>query len=74
MKEYFGKILNFLVILLSISQFKLNFQDLNVDIPLNHLIPRLPQRANYILWIEDLLNCPKQASGIDIGLKSIFYI
>ena len=45
---------------------------LNVDLPLNRLIPAIPQRLNYILWIEDLislLNQPKntQIIGIDIG-------
>ena len=44
-----------------------HFLGLNVDVPLNHLIPRVPQRINYILWIEDLLNRPVNATGIDIG-------
>ena len=42
---------------------------LEVNIPLDHLIPRVPQRLNYILWIEDLLDRPEKATGIDIGAK-----
>ncbi|GIY40211.1 RNA N6-adenosine-methyltransferase METTL16, partial [Caerostris extrusa] len=45
--------------------------DVNVEIPLGFLIPTVPQRLNYILWIEDLLNVlPKRNEtirGIDIG-------
>jgi 23S rRNA A1618 N6-methylase RlmF len=37
----------------------------------NHLIPRIPQRINYILWLEDLLKTEndnkKDVKGIDIG-------
>ncbi|XP_067138309.1 U6 small nuclear RNA (adenine-(43)-N(6))-methyltransferase [Centruroides vittatus] len=49
---------------------KNDFQ-LSIEIPPDHLIPTLPQRLNYILWIEDLLESfPKQKddiTGIDIG-------
>lgn len=48
---------------------KNDFQ-LNVEIPPDHLIPTLPQRLNYILWIEDLLEIfPKreEINGFDIG-------
>lgn len=45
--------------------------DLNIDLPLNHLIPRVPQRINYALWIEDLLERPLKAVGIDIGKNNI---
>lgn len=38
-----------------------------MDIPVNHLIPRIPQRINYVLWIEDLLKRTDKANGIDIG-------
>ena len=38
-----------------------------IDIPTDHLIPRVAQRLNYILWIEDLLQNPVKAKGIDIG-------
>ena len=41
--------------------------DLNVDLPLNHLIPRVPQRINYVLWIEDLIQRNQEAKGIDVG-------
>ena len=44
-----------------------HFFNLDVDMPLNHLIPRVPQRTNYILWLEDLLDRPSEATGIDIG-------
>lgn len=54
---------------------------LTVDIPQNHLIPTLPLRLNYLLWIEDLLNFHRNEDkriikGIDIGLEYIinFYI
>ena len=50
-------------ILLDLSKFL----DLNVDLPLNHLIPRVPQRINYVLWIEDLIQRNPEAKGIDIG-------
>jgi len=41
---------------------------LKVTLPLDRLIPTVPQRLNYILWLEDMIgeNCP--ARGIDIGL------
>jgi len=47
--------------------------DLNVRIPENKLIPTLPLRLNYLLWIEDLLHWKKddlsnkEIHGIDIG-------
>lgn len=50
--------------------------NLNVQLPDNRLIPAIPQRLNYILWIEDLvnelidINCKSNIStvtGIDIG-------
>lgn len=40
---------------------------LTIDLPLDRLIPRVPQRINYALWIEDLLERPAKAVGIDIG-------
>ncbi|CAF0831428.1 unnamed protein product [Brachionus calyciflorus] len=40
---------------------------LNIDIPIDHLIPRVPQRINYVLWIEDLLEKRENVIGIDIG-------
>lgn len=41
---------------------------LEVELPLDRLIPRVPQRINYALWIEDLLGRPSTAIGIDIGI------
>ncbi|XP_013772415.1 methyltransferase-like protein 16 [Limulus polyphemus] len=47
--------------------------DLEVDLPSDRLIPALPQRLNYILWVEDLLEIVKEDSasdvleGVDIG-------
>ena len=42
---------------------------LNVEIIPGHLVPTLPLRLNYLLWIEDLLVLykPKTVLGIDIG-------
>lgn len=46
---------------------------LDVDLPLDRLIPTIPQRLNYILWLEDILHESKLDSGqpvrgIDIGM------
>lgn len=41
-----------------------------MEIPLDKLIPTVPLRLNYILWIEDLLSISKkdgEIRGIDIG-------
>ena len=48
---------------------------LKLEIPLDRLIPTVPLRLNYVLWLEDLLCClPKKEEGetdvvrgIDIG-------
>ncbi|XP_054273792.1 U6 small nuclear RNA (adenine-(43)-N(6))-methyltransferase [Macrosteles quadrilineatus] len=43
---------------------------LDVEIPLGRLIPTLPLRLNYLLWIEDILESNNRVSeviGIDIG-------
>lgn len=49
--------------------------NLDVTIPVGFLIPTIPQRLNYLLWVEDLLGLlPKRdspISGIDIG-KHVF--
>lgn len=36
--------------------------DLKLEIPLDHLIPTIPQKLNYIHWVEDLLSCGCVAS------------
>ena len=45
--------------------------NLNVELPPDRLVPTLPLRLNYILWIEDLLaslpNKPDMVWGLDIG-------
>jgi len=45
--------------------------DFNVDIslPLDRLIPTVPLRLNYILWLEDIFAsaAKPQLLGIDIG-------
>ncbi|XP_076627551.1 U6 small nuclear RNA (adenine-(43)-N(6))-methyltransferase [Colletes latitarsis] len=50
--------------------------DLDVKIPPNKLVPTLPLRLNYILWIEDLMkhasyNEMEQILGIDIGIGAV---
>ena len=48
--------------------------NLDIEIPESYLIPTVPQRLNYVLWLEDLLstlliNQSKKSNvcGIDIG-------
>ena len=43
--------------------------DIDVSIPLDRLIPTVPLRLNYILWLEDIFNLAtnRQLHGIDIG-------
>ncbi|XP_053610112.1 U6 small nuclear RNA (adenine-(43)-N(6))-methyltransferase [Plodia interpunctella] len=44
--------------------------NLDVDIPEDRLVPTLPLRLNYILWIEDILKVINEENGIwglDIG-------
>lgn len=44
---------------------------LNVELPSDCLVPRVPQRLNYILFIDDLIkmnNLKDDIFGIDIGL------
>lgn len=40
---------------------------LTVTMPLDRLIPTVPQRLNYILWLEDIVGKENGAKGIDIG-------
>lgn len=44
--------------------------NLNVELPPDKLLPTIPLRLNYILWMEDLLNhcgIKENITGIDIG-------
>lgn len=50
--------------------------NLNIEIPEGFLVPTVPQRLNYILWIEDLLSKTVSSkvkkeciTGVDIGIK-----
>ncbi|XP_071944502.1 RNA N(6)-adenosine-methyltransferase mettl16-like [Antedon mediterranea] len=48
---------------------------LDVHLPIDRIIPTVPLRLNYILWIEDLLRksdipLDRQITGIDIGCGS----
>ncbi|KAK0087431.1 hypothetical protein PV325_001028 [Microctonus aethiopoides] len=47
--------------------------NLEVEIPLEKLVPALPLRLNYILWIEDLMKHAKinNITGIDIGTGAV---
>lgn len=54
--------------------------NLDVDVPAEKLVPAVPLRLNYVLWIEDLLNSTQlinepEIHGIDIGciLNNYFY-
>lgn len=46
--------------------------NLTVDMPSNRLVPTIPLRLNYLLWVEDILeeNSLKggEVMGIDIGI------
>ena len=52
----------------------LEYFDVKVEFAPGSLVPTLPLRLNYILWLEDLLNWPSKSSvvikGIDIGCGS----
>ena len=57
--------------MLTITLLRHDFH-LEVDLPLDRLIPALPQRLNYLHWIEDLVSLfdypkPTLINGIDIG-------
>ena len=47
---------------------KIDF-NLNVELPMDRLIPTVPLRLNYIHWLEDIINVQynQQVFGIDIG-------
>ncbi|GAB0087032.1 U6 small nuclear RNA (adenine-(43)-N(6))-methyltransferase [Sergentomyia squamirostris] len=54
--------------LLTKALLKCDFE-LDVEIPADKLVPTLPLRINYILWIEDILTtlAVSNATGLDIG-------
>ncbi|XP_005106285.1 RNA N6-adenosine-methyltransferase mettl16 [Aplysia californica] len=41
--------------------------DLSVELPSDRLVPTLPLRLNYILWLEDIVGKDPGKWGIDIG-------
>lgn len=51
--------------------------DLDVDIPSSRLIPTLPLRLNYLLWLEDIVQSNELVSdtvrGVDIGMYFNFF-
>lgn len=54
---------------LSITLMKHDF-GLDVELPPDRLVPTIPLRLNYILWVEDILkgsNVEHEIKGIDIG-------
>ena len=51
---------------LTVALLKNDF-DLTVSLPVDRLIPTVPQRLNYILWLEDIFDQAKDLRGIDIG-------
>lgn len=47
-----------------------HYFELDVELPHDRLVPAVPQRLNYILWLQDLMELfPKKETltGIDIG-------
>eukprot|EP00475_Leptophrys_vorax_P030056 TRINITY_DN44713_c0_g1_i1.p1 TRINITY_DN44713_c0_g1~~TRINITY_DN44713_c0_g1_i1.p1 ORF type:complete len:287 (-),score=52.25 TRINITY_DN44713_c0_g1_i1:25-885(-) len=49
----------------------LEYFDIQVELPENRLCPPVPQRLNYLLWIQDLLTLSDNqhlVSGFDIGV------
>lgn len=49
----------------------------DIEIPEDRLVPTLPLRLNYVLWIEDLLLAIKRNDnvwGIDIGMYYMSYL
>ena len=41
--------------------------EIEVDMPLDRLIPTIPLRLNYLLWLEDIFPNQTSLRGIDIG-------
>ncbi|CAH1802081.1 unnamed protein product [Owenia fusiformis] len=51
---------------LTLTLLKEDF-DLDLELPLDRLIPTVPQRLNYILWLEDIMSKKEGLFGVDIG-------
>jgi hypothetical protein len=47
--------------------------DLELDIPIDQLCPPVPNRANYIYWLRDLLhrNSPQLCTGPDTRVRGL---
>ena len=56
--------------ILTLCLLKKDF-DLDLEIPPGNLVPTLPLRFNYLLWIEDLLNEVTGTSGSRLTVKCI---
>lgn len=44
--------------------------DVDVEIPTDRLIPTIPLRINYVLWLEDIFVGRLSLRGIDVGMFS----
>lgn len=40
---------------------------IKIELPLNQLCPTVTSRVNYILWLEDLLECPVEFQSISLA-------
>lgn len=50
---------------------------LNVHLPVDKLVPTLPLRLNYILWLEDIIavaGISDIVTGVDIGMLNKFLL
>lgn len=53
--------------------------DLHVELPADRLVPAVPQRLNYLHWVEDLVSAGalslsgEQVHGMDIGEYSVTF-
>lgn len=48
-----------------------HYYSMDVDLPEDHLVPAIPQRLNYLLWVEDLIkllpDVDEVVRGVDVG-------